>query len=416
MLRKFYNADASDAGGEAAVVEQPVSIAAIMAKQGVNNGTGEMVATPIDINKKEVKEEGKTETPAPAATAIAEEKVETKATETKQEKAKEEPKKEEATPIAKQEPVKVPTWQEVLKNQQPDTVLKELGYDEKAVSLLKEFTELDPKMVDFLKHWKANGDVKGYLQELSTDYSKMSAEEVMRHQLRVEYPKASAKALEALYESEVVERFKIDPETFTEAEVEKGRLLLEAKADKHRDEITVNQQKFLIPKPPEPKAEVKAVDNSAEIQRQNVEAYKRDMNNDPYTKDIIANKKITLGEGDEKFTYPVDAGSLIDFWSNTEKQLSLLYDKQTGTDGNEILVPKTAHQLLVAAVAEHGMNFLNEYAKHYKALGGKALVKTIENASEPDKSTSSKSEAAPTSPAAVMAKSGKINYASNNGQ
>jgi hypothetical protein len=65
---------------------------------------------------------------------------------------------------------------------------------------------------------------------------------------------------------------------------------------------------------------------------------------------------------------------------------------------------------LVAAVAKHGKGLLIELAKHYKAIGGKKAVEPIENASVPNGAKPAMSEAAPSSPAAAMAKFGKLSW------
>lgn len=78
------------------------------------------------------------------------------------------------------------------------------------------------------------------------------------------------------------------------------------------------------------------------------------------------------------------------------------------TDGT----PKTEHQLAVAAFAQDSKKFLSEYAKHLKAIGAKEVIDPIDNASEPNKSKASKSEALPNSAAANLAKSGRRNDAS----
>lgn len=409
FLRKFYNTEEGGGGSDTAtVVEETPSIASLMAKQGVNNGTGEMVATPIDISKPKEAEK-KVEEPTPAATAKVDKPTETKAPETSQEKPKEEPKKVEDAPIAKSEPAKVPTWQEVLKKEQPDTILKELGFDEQKAGFVSKLKDADSKMVGLLQAYE-NGTLGEYVKELATDYSRMTAEEVMRHQLRVEYPKASAKALDALFEEEITEKYKLDPDSYTEAEVEKGKLLLEAKADKFRDSLVANQEKFLLPKPPEPKA-APIIDNKAELEAQkNADQYVTRIKDDPYTKDIYANKKITLGEGEEKFTFPVDADFLVGVLTDPQRYAETLFETVKDDKGQETLKYNTEKQLLAAAVQVYGKTFLDEYAKHYKSLGGKKLVETIDNAKPTEGTQTSKSESTATSPAAAMAKSGKVNY------
>jgi len=399
FIRKFYDTSVADAGGE--TVAETISPAAAMAKFGSKSDETGRLPEPIEIPG--TKEEPKTEAIPEAATAKEEPKVEVKAEEPKV-VPKEEPKVEEKAPIVQEAP-KVQTLDEVLKSNQPEAVFKALGFDDDKAALVSKMKDIDPKVVGIIQAYE-NGTLGDYINALGTDYTKMTDEEVMRHQLRKEYPKVSAAAFEALFEDEVLDRYKIDSDSYSEAEVAKGKLLLEAKAAKYRDELIANQEKFLMPAKPEPKA-TQVPDNSAELRaKENLESYVNEVSNDPYTKDIFANKKITLGEGKEKFTFPVDANSLIGNLSNPEKWVSTMFDSETGK-------PKVAHQLLVATVAEHGMDFLNAYALHFKGLGGKEVIDPIENASAPDKSTSAKSDPLPTSAAAAMAKSG---VRSNGGQ
>jgi len=395
FIKKFYDADVADAGGGEAAVAEPVMTAAqAMAQHGKKSDENSGDVAPIEIPEK--KEEAKKEEPVTAATATSEvPKEEAKAETPKAEVQAEEAKKEETQPIVAEAP-KVPTLEEVLKTNQPDTVLKALGFDDEKVALVQELKDVDPKVVGIIQAWKS-GQLGEYVKELSNDYSKMEAEEVMRHQLRVEYPKANQRQLDILYKKEVVDAYNLDSDY--PDEVEEGKLLLGAKADKYRDSFISNQDKYLMPKPPEPKAEV-VPDNSAELKaKENVEKYVKEIENDPYTKDIIANKKITLGEGEEKFSYPVDYSSLIGNLTDGEKWVSVMYDKDTGA-------PRISHQLLIAAVAEYGMEFLDAYAKHFKGLGAKEVVEPIDNASPADKSTPAKSDPLPTSAAQAMAKSG----------
>lgn len=400
MIRKLYDPQVAEvATGEVEI--ETKSIAELMAKQGVMNSTENEVATPININKETnpVKEVEPVETTTTTPNA---ESVTTKETPLPTEEPKAaEPQKDVPQP-------KVQTWQEVLRQQQPDTILKELGFDDKAIRLAKELNGFEK--VDFFANlvnaWKTEGDLKGYLKELSTDYKTMSAEDVMRHQLRAEYPKASDKALDVLYKKEIIEKYHLDSED--EAEVEEGRLLLEAKADRYRDEHIKNQEAKLFPKPPEAKPQ--EPDTREQEARQAFEAYKSQVNESSYTKDIVANNKITLGEGDEKFQYPVNAGEITEILFNEEKWQETQFDIVKNPDGSvKSYSPKVEHQLLTAAVALYGKDFLNEYAKHFKSIGGKSAIESIDNAKPPDTNTTAAAEAAPKTAAEAMAKQGAYN-------
>ncbi len=411
-IRKFYDTAEAETGGgsEAAVAEkeapQVTSIAEAMAKHGVkNSGLETPELKPVDI-KKEVAEKPKEEKQSESAETAAKVEKPTEAkTETTEKKpeVKEEPKVE----TKKEEAHKPqPTFEEVLKSQPRNAVLKALGLNDKTISVLGELNDLDEKTIGLLVAHK-DGKEADYLRELTTDYSKMSSEEVMRHQLRLDYPKASQKQLDALFKKEVTEAYNLDSDD--KDDVEEGQMLLDAKADKHRDSFIEKQKDFLVPKY-EPKQPEKP-DNTQEleVEKRNA-AYKEKVNSSQFYKDIATNKSISIGDGDEKFTFPVEPSELSDILFNTDKWIETQYDVERDTEGNVTKVePKVEHQLLVAAVAKNGMKLFEAYAQHLKSLGGKKVVDTIENAKKSDSSTETKSEKQPSTVAEHMAKSGRLN-------
>ena len=392
MTRKFYEADAPVATGGG------VNIAALMATQGVMNNTDNPVAKPIEITEK--KEEPTATETAPAATATTDTKVETANSETPSPTTEVAPVQE---PQKAAEPVKQPTWQEVLKSQQPDSVLKELGFDEDKLKFVKEVKELDPKMVAFLQTWQNGGDVTAYLREMTTDYKSMPAEEVMRHQLRQEYPTASDAQLEALYKREVVKAYNLD--STDDDEVSEGKLLLDAKADRYRADFIKNQDSKLLPKPQEKSLEP---DPAIAAREQMIENVTKQFNEDSYTKNVLATNQISIGEGEEKFNFPVDSKALIDLAINGDTTGELMFNK-VESNGQVNYLPKSDHQILVATVQKYGMSFINELIKHSKSLGGKSAIEPIENAKIISADNSSKAEGAPKTAAEAMAKGGTLN-------
>lgn len=385
MTRKFFDPSVNEPAAAP-------SIAALMAKHGVNNTSDTPVAMPVSISEPKA-EPNPTVEEKTVATTTEPSKVEPASPETPlQTQPIPEPVKPVETP--KQEPVKQMGLQEVLRQHQPEAIFKELGYDDQLVNFVNGLKEVDPKMVAFLNTWKSGGDIQAYIREMSTDYSKMPAEEVMRHQLRNEYPNANERQLEILYKKEVAEKYNLtsdDPD-----ELEEGRLLLEAKADKYRQDFSAKQQDFLLPKAPEPKP---VGPSQEEIQqRQNFEAYQSVVSSHELTKNIVASKQFSLGDGEEKFNFPVNPNELTDLLFDSEKWASTLYSE----DGT----PKVEHQLLVAAVAKYGMQFLNEYANHYKSLGRKAVIDPIDNPKPVGPETPQSQQSAPKTPAEAMARMG----------
>lgn len=388
LFRKFY---------DVASPETP-SIATIMAKSGALNRPENQGAIP------QVSTEKKEETPqptanTPAATADQPPKAATEVSESPK------PAVEVKTePLKKEEPVKIPSWQEVLKQQQPDIILKELGFDDETAAYLKGRKGIEKKMLNLLSHWENNGDVNRYLQEANADYSKMSAENVMRLQLQREYPKANEKQLEVLFKKEVLEAYKLIPDAYSAEEADEGRLLLEAKADKYRDELVKQQQDFLMPKAPEKKDEFA---ESIEKDKKLFESFKNTISGNPRVKSLLKESIFDIGEGDEIYKHPL-TNVQEDLESITNLMATFIATGQlTEKDLEKVTDEYLEEQLLKAEFNRNPRNFIKKIADHYKTIGGRQIIAPIENAKEPG-SAAAKGETPPTTAAGAMAKSGRI--------
>lgn len=390
MINKYFNADAAEVAGGGGTP----NIAELMARHGVVNSTENQVATPIVFDTEKKEEPVKQDDVSSAVTATETSNVEKANLDTPSPEVVAETK---PTPQQEVAEVKQQTWQEVLKNQQPDNVLKELGYDENAVGFLKEFSSLDPKMQAFLNVWKSGGDIAEYLREMTTDYSTMSAEDVMRHQLQREYPKASKQQLDVLFKREIVKAFSLDSDD--EDELAEGKALLEAKAEKYRDAFIADQKNKVLPAPPQTpdNSEAEAKAKAEELRR--FEDYKSQFTGHNAFRDLSSTKSFSFGEGEEKFNFPVDPESLKEVLF-TDKWKEYMFDGEGK--------PNVEHQLLMATINKYGINFLKELSKHYKSIGGQKAIEPIENASKPDKGTPSSPESAPQSAAEAMARYGRL--------
>jgi hypothetical protein len=380
---------------DAAPPEMP-SVAAMMAKSGVKVEAGGTAPEPTpSIETKET-----TDTPVakdiPVETTNLPEPTETVKPETQKTQEAETPK---VTSPQKEEPrIAAPSLQEVLKQHQPDTVLKELGLDAEAVTLAKELAT-NPKMKGLFSHWKEKGDVKDYLKALTVDFKEMKPEEVMRHQLREANPELNERQLGILFKRNVIEKYKLDPELYGPDEVEEGQIALMADAKPVRLQLQTEQEKFFIPPPP---AKEPQVDVLAEQQKKEAEAtaeVKRMTLADPLFREVLQNKKFKIGEGEEAFNFSM---------KDPESTLNVLYDRNEMVSKlfSEDGLPNMKAQLFISAVLEMGVEkFEKALAKHYKSLGGSAALEPIENPSQPGIKTST---AAPSyqSDAEALAKSG----------
>lgn len=405
MIKKFYDTDAADVAAsnetsEAPVASnvEPMSIAALMAREGVKSSTEGEGVSPIRLNR-----DGSWESEAEVRNAPV---APTKAKDTSEDEQEiSQSVESEAATSQTQKEMESSTelnWQDAVKSQQPDEVLKALGFDEKAISFIKDLKEVDPKVVGFLNTWKEKGNVTEYLNELSKDYTQMPAEDVMRHQLRVDYPKASEAQLDVLYKKEIVEKYNIN--SYDEDEANEGKLLLEAKADKYRDELAKAHQEKLLPTAPDRSAEAQAEEQRlAEFSKHIVTEF----NNSPYTKEVLSKNAITIGEGNDKFSFPIDSKAITDLVLNGDTTGELMFDK-VNKDGQEVFLPKAQHQLLVATVNKYGEKFITELAKHYKSLGSKAAIEPIDNARPTGVKQTSTASEEPKSIAGAMAKYGRL--------
>lgn len=406
-IKKFYDMEASDvmSSGETdtpAVESAPsetMSIAALMAREGVKSDSEGTELNPVRVNRDGSWESdsGKAESPVVPTKDEAKSEIVSESSKSAETEAEvPEPQKEEVS-NAKD------SWQSTIKSQQPEDVLKALGFDDKTVSFIKELKDVDPKMVNFLNTWKEKGNVTDYLNELAKDYSQMPAEDVMRHQLREEYPKASEAQLDILYKKEIAEKYNLN--SYDEDEVAEGKLLLDAKADKYRDTLVQAQKDRLLPEPKE--------NESAKFEEQRrtevAQGIVKEFNDNPYTKEVIAKNSITIGEGADKFSFPIDSKAVTDLVINGDTNGELMFDKKTNANGEEVYIPKAQHQLLVATVNKYGEKFITELAKHYKSLGGKAAIEPIDNARPVETRNTSNASPEPTSVVGAMAKYGKFN-------
>lgn len=392
-IKKFYDMEATEAG---ASTEETPSIAALMAREGTKSSAEGTDFEPVHLNNggwetKSVKEESPVETTKDNSN----DQYDTQKLWSEEE--------EVSTPQKAGETESV-NWQDAIKTQTSDEVLKALGFDDKVVSFIKELKEVDPKMVGFLNTWKEKGNVSDYLKELNTNYAEMPAEDVMRHQLRAEYPKASEAQLEVLYKKEIVEKYGLS--SYDEDEVNEGKLLLEAKAEKYRDDLVKQQQDRLLPQAPD-KTEAMMMEEQriADISQNIV----KEFNENPYTKEVLSKNAITIGEGADKFSFPIDAKEITELVLNGDKTGELMFEIKKGANGEESYVPKTQHQLLVATVNKYGEKFITELAKHYKSLGGRAAIDPIDNAKPKETRTPSSSSEEPKTLAGAMAKYGRLN-------
>lgn len=373
--RRFLEDGAGAVAGGA-----PIDVAAIMAKSGAKS-EGENPAAPPDIIIEETK-------PTETSTQVAKPAESTTGGATETVVKPEAEARVETPPPAKQEQVTASDWRQELKKADKAEILKELGYDD--------------KMVGFFNKWSTDGNISEYLKAVTMDYAKMSPEQLMRYQLQEDFPEFTPEEIEELYTAKVTEAFKLDPEVNTEAEIKRGKLLLTAETKKIREGFIQRQKEYVLSaKPPAPGPDERAIQaQQQEIEQQAyMDRFNAAITGHEATKSLMANKTLTVGEGENAFNYGVtDPQQLIAILQSPQE-----YVKHVFRADDSPIVDK---QLLIAAVARDGNAFVNELIKYGRSLGGKSAIEEIENAKKPD-ATTAKPEVALT-PAQALAKSGTI--------
>jgi hypothetical protein len=365
--------------GAAVATGAPPDVAALMAKSGVKTESDSDIVP--DLKIEEVKP-----TTAAVATPPAPEPakpVETTAA--------------AAPPAAKVEPAQAPVeasqpqpvdWKAELKKANHDEILKELGFDD--------------KMVGFFNKWRTDGNIADYLRAVTVDYSKMTPEQLMKYQLEQEFPEFSPADLEELYQAKIIDAYKLNPDVFSETEVKRGKLMLTADAKRVRADLVQKQQEYILSaKPPAPPVDTQAQQREAEI-KELTDKYVRNLNTSPATKELLTNKKLVMGEGDNTFNYEIaDPQSLINVLQNPDD-----YVRHVFTEDGTPLIEK---QLFIAAAAIDHKGLTNELIKFGMSLGAKRAVEQMENAKKPTGELST-GDAATLTPVQALARSGILTY------
>lgn len=205
--------------------------------------------------------------------------------------------KAEVKAIEKPAEVTAVDWKAALKTADKYEALKELGYD--------DFT------IGMLKYKEQTGDYTPYLEVKTVDYSKMTPEQILKLKIQNENKGMAEKALNFKINKELNEKYYLNREDYPEDSEEAiyGQEQMRFDGEAQRKQFIESQKQF---KAPEPQPDLDATNREAELQRQRAAIGESVMNN-PFTKSLQENKYITIGKGEESFHYPVeDVKSLVD--------------------------------------------------------------------------------------------------------
>lgn len=216
-----------------------------------------------------------------------------------------------------------------------DSYVKETtgGRFETLDSLLESLNE-QPTAYEFkddyikkaVEYYEKNGNLLPFLEATKADYDGMAPEDLVRHNLRREYSELSDSAFDKLYKQEVINKYKLDEDEFTDDEIELGKQLLQRDANRIKQTLLKEREEFL-----QPQQEV-----VQEEQTNFQEGWSNTVLQNSYTNNLLNEKSISIDVDGEAFNYEVDdPQSMIDMTVDNSKFFNLFLDKSGQVDLNK---------------------------------------------------------------------------------
>lgn len=227
---------------------------------------------------------------------------------------------------------------------------------------------------DFIKgvveYYEKTGDLTPYLQAKLVDFNGMSDEEVMRRNLREQYPDVSDKAFDRLYKQQIVDKYKLDVDEWGEEDSELGRELLKVEATKARQKYIDWQNGF---KAPEPVQSLESQQEQAEVEEA-LRQFEQSVKGNQLTSQILNDKRIAVKVGDNEFNYEVqDAQSLVDMTLDNNK-----FFQQFAAGEGQLDYSKWYKTV---AYSQNPEQFEKALINYGKTLGREEVTKEIKNPS-----------------------------------
>jgi len=296
----------------------------------------------------------------------------------------EEPKTEEPKTPAQEpgkEPVEKPTAQvEKPKYKTLDEILA--TPQEKPTEAAKEAQKEPekPKYKDdyiqkVVEYYERTGNLKPVLEALSTDWTKVSDEEMLMMDLREKHPNLSSRALQSIYKKEVIARYHLDADEDDDIDpedIEVGKELFHDAARTLREAKIKQQTEFKVPDAPAPQNPQPDPDQ-IEAQRT---AWKQRLREEVNTATLLNDKRVAVPYDGGEFNFEVDnPEELLDMTADESKVFAPFFK-----DGKLDL----AKFYRAMAYITNEEKFIQSMKTHFKSLGTGEVMATIKNTKTPD--------------------------------
>lgn len=256
-----------------------------------------------------------------------------------------------------------PDWKKLVKEVDKYEVLKEAGFDDFEI--------------DMLKYKEKTGDLTPYLAVKTVDYAKWTPEQLLRADLAKQNVGMSEKALEFKLKKEFESKYYTNRDDYPEDSDEAiyGAEQLRLDSDAKRKQFIEEQATF---KAPEPKADPDASRKAEEFQ-QRQEKQKSFVIDNPITKTLLTAKEITIGQGEGSFTFPI---------SDPQQIINEAVKAASNADAADMSPEQLQKFFQVMAIGQNVAAFTEGAIQHGRSLGVKKVADEIQNIIPPDKKRS----------------------------
>jgi hypothetical protein len=234
----------------------------------------------------------------------------------------------------------------------------------------REYKFKDDFIKNVVEFYEKTGDITPYLQAKLVDFNQMSDEEIMRRNLKEQYPDVSEKAFDRLFKQQVVDKFKLDADEWGEDDSELGKELLKSEASKVRQKYVDWQKGFAAPERVEDDSQAQE-DAEAEEAMKNFES---SVKGSELTKKLLESKRITIKDGDGEFAYELpEVNAIVDMTLDNDK----FFAQFASTEGQVDF----AKWYKTVAYSQNPEQFEKSLINYGKTLGRQEVTKEIKNPS-----------------------------------
>lgn len=264
------------------------------------------------------------------------------------------PATEPAPPAAEPTPPVAPVsrWQDEVKKQDKYEVMKELGYD--------EFT------IGMLKYKDSTGDITPYVQAKTINYDEVDGKDLIAMDLKRAHPELSDKSISIMLNKKL-EQYHLDRDEFPEGSDEAilGGELYNAEVKKLREKFKEEQNNF---KAPENEQEKKYMEK--------VEKVNSSVKSNPAYQEFVNKKSVQVKFGEESFTVPIP---------NADEIASTAIDSIiNASDRNDISAEELSDYFDTLCYAAHKKEYRAAFAAHLATQQKVGLQNELQNVKKPE--------------------------------